>query len=255
MIGAVTTSTNASPRLTHRAQTVAQRCNVPCVPRSGSLPALLEAHGSLYVVRSDREEVCTPDHAIHVHPGLTRSRAHLGLQHPLIRAMGGRGRRARIADATLGLCQDALHLATSLEVNVLGCELSPAVFSLCEEGLGRLSRTDGPIAETARRITPVAGHARDILASQPDDHFDAVLIAPMFTAPDRAPPGYEAFRDAAIHGAATPRLVHEALRVAPRVVVKLERNSEVPEPLSSFNHARIFGRALTYVVLTRTAKS
>lgn len=251
MIAAVTTSTNASASLRERANAVSRACGVPFLQRSGSLAAMLREHAPLYVVRADREEIRSGTNAIHVHPALTLTRGHDGLSHPLIRAMGGRGPHRRVADATLGLCQDALHLATVLESEVLGCELSPAVFSLCEEGLARMSRPESPVTAAARRITPVAGDAQHILSGFPDDYFDGVLISPMFTAPERAPPGYPAFRDAAVHGAASPDLIREGLRVSPRVVVKLERRSDVPESLMEFRHSRIFGRALTYVVLTR----
>lgn len=245
----VTTAERPAEGLIARAHIVASRCGLPFRARNGSLTRTAGGQ-SCYVVGRRFDELWSPSARTHVHQGLTLARAHDGLEHPLIRAIAPDGRATRLADGTLGLAQDALHLSLVLGATLIGCEVSPVVFSLCEEGLGRLART-GRIAEAARRIEARLGDSAALLAGEPDDAFDAVLLSPMFTEPDRAPIGYEAFRGAATHAPVSAETVRQALRVAPRLVIKARPGEPVPVSLQERPRHVLSGRALEYWVFER----
>jgi hypothetical protein len=203
-----------------------------------------------YLVGRAREELWSPTARIHVHEGLTLARAHAGVDHPLIRALAPSGRATRIADGTLGLAQDALHIAATLGASILASEISPVVYSLCEEGLARLA-TASRVSEAARRIEIRLGPCAEVLATEPSDSLDAVLLAPMFVNPDRAPPGYDAFRGAARHSPVDAATLEQALRVAPRVVVKARPGEPIPPALQHHSRSQIDGKALQYWVFGR----
>ncbi|TNE87564.1 MAG: hypothetical protein EP330_17865 [Deltaproteobacteria bacterium] len=245
----VTTAERPTPELLARAAHIAERCGLPLRRRNGSMRRTAGA-AACYVVGKQREALWSPTASIFVHEGMTLARAADGLDHPLVRAVAPQGRASRIADGTLGLAQDALHLAMALDAEVLAAELSPVVFSLCEEGLPRLAH-DSPVAEAAARITPRLGDSATVFAGEPDDSFDAVLVSPMFTQPDRAPVGYEAFRGAAVHEPLGEATVAEALRIAPRLVIKARAGEPVPPSLEGRRRQVLRGRALEYWVVER----
>src|SRR5690606_3468418 len=113
------------------------------------------------------------------------------------------GPRNRIVDATLGMAADALHISDVLGCEVLGIEGSPAMYSLLEEGLPRVARTE----PAAKRIRLHFGEAAEVLSTLPDASVDAVYLSPMFLRPRRAAPGFELLRAVALHAPMGERLL------------------------------------------------
>lgn len=250
----VTTTTRPHPGQVDRARSVSERTGAPFVARSGAMAPLLAAAGAkrAYVVGRDRDEIVGPDASVHVHAGLLGARLSDGPRHPLLRAVapGGRGSIRRVFDGTLGLAQDALHLAAGLGVEVLGVEASPFVACLLEEGLGRLARGDDPVvAGAAAAIRPVAGRCGDVLATQADASWDVVFLEPMFDRPRAAAPGYAVFRGVALHATLDEATVAQALRVGRRLVVKVPSEAAAPDAVRPWSPSRIAGRAVDYWVV------
>lgn len=209
----VTTSVNAGERERRRAEDVAARCGVPFVPRRG--PPV----GLAYVVGRDRERLAEGVRSVSVGRGLLHARRAAGLAHPYLRAIGP---ARRVVDATLGLAQDALHVADVLGAEVTGIEASPAVHALCEEGLARLLR-DGLAA--AGRVRLVSGDARRVLAEVGEA--DVVVMSPMYDAPETAAPGFDLLRRVAHADRFDDDWLAAAWAIAPRVVVKVPRGTAV----------------------------
>jgi len=200
-------------------------------------------------VSAEREVLHARDGtSIGVDEGMLKTRLHAGRQHPLIRAVAPSPVTC-ILDATLGLAADALHLAAALGVPVTGTEINPVVFSLLEAGLARMRRGPEPAAAAAHHITPHLTDARTQLVREGPDSVDVVYLAPMFSDPKRAAPGYAVFRSVA-HGASLDEATLEAARTAARqrVVLKLARG-EVPPPCWPSDADRtVRGKAVTYRV-------
>lgn len=247
----VTTSHNLAPDRHERADQVATRCGVKRVARSGSLPLLFEQTGAelLYVVEADREVLLAREGgSIGVDEGMLKTRLHAGANHPLIRAIAPTP-VDRIVDATLGLAADALHLTAALEVPLIGTEISPVVFCLLEGGLARLRRGPDPAASAAQRIEARCVDARSCLETLGPDSVDVVYLAPMFSEPKRAVPGYPLFRKIA-HGATLDAATLDAARTAARqrVVLKLAKGEEAPDCWPSGEDRVVLGKAVAYRV-------
>ncbi len=246
----VTTGGRPTVALEARAREIAVRCGVPYAPRRGSMARLRADHGAdlVYVVGHDKERLDDGSRSLFVHEGLLRARLADGLGQPLIRAVtDGRAAR-RIVDGTLGLAIDALHLAAATGAEVLGIEAVPAIHALCESGLLRLA-AEG--LEAARRVTPRQGLNREVLGELDDDSADAVFLAPMFDAPAAAAPGWDLLRPLACYDPVGEEVVAEALRVAPRLAVKLAPEDRVPEALQRRAPAWVHGRSVRYAVVQR----
>lgn len=218
----VTTAHRPDEALVTRAHTVADRCGVQATRRTRGLARhLQEAGASLaYVVGRGEDWLATARARLRIDVGLLHAHHDQGPRHPLIRAIGP---AQHIADATLGMCHDALHVASVTGARVTGFEISPPLFSLAERGLARLA-SEGLAA--AGQITPLWGDARQLLASARD--VDVVMLSPMFDRPRSAPPGFELLRHVAHPAPLDPGWLHAALQVAPRVVVKARRTQPVP---------------------------
>lgn len=242
----VTTGERPGPETWERACQVATRCGVVATRRRGALRHLLGEGGLAYVVGRDKDRLDDGRHSLFVHPGLLAARLHAGRQQPLIRAiLGDRQAVQRVVDGTLGLAIDAMHLAGALDAEVVGVEASPAIYSLCEEGLARLAR-DGVAA--AGGVRPVLGTARDVLAGLPTGSADAVFLAPMFARAAPAAPGWDLLRPLAHAAPLDADTLREALRVGGRVVVKLSPQDPVPALLAGC--PRLRGSAVDYAILT-----
>jgi hypothetical protein len=244
----VTTSARAPDDVVARARRVAARCRAPFVARRRGLPRLLAEHDATvaYVATRAHDRLDDGQERLFVHEGLLQARLSKGLDHPLVRAVTG-GRPARhVVDGTLGLAIDALHLAEATGARVLGIEGAAAIRSLVHEGLPRLARGGW---QGARRVQPVGGTTHDVLRLLPDDGADAVFLAPMFEQPAEAAPGWDLLRPLAVHVPLDASTVAEALRVAPRVAVKLSPTDPVPTWAEGASWVR--SKALRYAVLTR----
>lgn len=243
----VTTSSRPTEAQQQRAAQVAARCGAPHVPRRHALQRhLAEAEASAaYVVGRHREQLSDGESSLFVHAGLLAARLTRGTDHPLVQAMTDGRPVRRLIDGTLGLAIDALHLAEATGAEVLAVEYAPAIRSLCEEGLPRLA-ADWP---AANRIRLWGGRTERVLGMLPDDHADAVFLAPMFDEPAAAAPGWHLLRPFALHDPLDAATVEQALRVAPRLVVKLSPADEVPGLLRGARMVR--SKALRYAVVER----
>ena len=222
-----------------RAAALAARFSCPFVPRKG-LEALAAEHDvdCFYVVGVEHEGLRLSTGAVtFVQPGLLKTKLNEGLRHPLVRAVSGHfdnGETDDVAvetvfDATLGLAGDALHVASALDVDVVGSEGSVVVHALLEEGLPRLAK----VALTARaariRLPPTAVDSLTTLRGMDDDSVDVVMLDPMMRRPLKAAPTFELVRHFAIAVPASAALLLEARRVARRrVVLKLARGIALP---------------------------
>ncbi len=249
----VTTSVNAGQKQHERADLVAQRCGASRMALTGTraVDALAPAD-TLYMVGRGRDELRTASGTLFVNQGLLKSRLHAGLDHPLIRALTDGRSVTRIIDGTLGLAGDGLHVAGALACEVIGIEASPAMFCLLEEGVARMTSEPGPVARCAARLQLHHGDCAQIMRTFPDNHADAVLLAPMYDSPDKAAPGFELLRSVAIYDPLSPEQVHEGLRVAPRVVVKWPGGEPPPPALGAFSSVScIEGQRVNYWLVTR----
>lgn len=225
----VTTAHRVQPELVQRVARVCAMTGWPSVTRQDQpLRALVQMHELVYVVGREQDRLVASDGELHVHPGLLKTRLHTGLDHPLIRAIAPRGCATHVIDATLGLAGDALHLAAALRCRVTGIEVAPPLAMLLESGLARLARQPDPVGGAAQRIDLHVGHATQVLAQRPENSANAVLLAPMYATPDRAMPGFHLLRQVAHHAPPDRELVRQALRVAPRLVVKVPRGAPPP---------------------------
>ncbi len=241
----VTTTTRPTSKQRARAHVVGQRCAAPVVPRRGALAAVLDAHGAslAYVVGRDLEWIASPSARLAADVGLLHAHVAAGARHPLVRAVGVPP-GGHVVDATLGLAHDALHLATVAGVQVTGIEIQPALFSLVEAGLPRLTGSWG-----AGLVRPRLGDARRLLSTL---HADAVVLSPMFDEPRRAPPGFELLRQLAHSAPLDASWLDAALRCAPRVVVKARRGQPIPSFAEVDLRQVVRGKAVDYWVIGPT---
>ncbi|MEM6988983.1 MAG: class I SAM-dependent methyltransferase [Myxococcota bacterium] len=248
----ITTTPKPSTTMLARAELVAERCCVSFVRRGGSLPALMEEQQSrlVYVVRRDHDELRLGDTTLFVHPGMVVLKRATGRRHPFLRALLLHGPCSEIVDATIGLGADALHAATELGVDVRGIEGSPVVFSLLEEGLGRLSAEASDFGRGAAKIRAELGGATEALRRMKSASADVVTIDPMFDTPRPAAHGFELLRKVA-HTAEPPApLLAEARRVArTHVVLKYPKRSTYPEC-----DACVDGKAVRYLIYDATPR-
>jgi 16S rRNA (guanine1516-N2)-methyltransferase len=231
----VTTAHNVTAAQHARAQRVSAALGVPLVERHNRLTTGTE-HGAtmLYVVRIGRDELVdvATGAGTHVQPGMLTIKRGQGRDHPFVRAVcgGAIDKPDTIFDGTLGLLNDALHLAVVLGCGVVGCEHSAVMQCLLDEGLQRLQRdADVDVADAARRIVMHKTDAMTALAARADHSIDVVTLDPMMSQPKKASPAFSMLRVVAHHAPADRALLIEARRVArSRVVLKLGKGAPLP---------------------------
>ena len=236
---AVTTGNVVDTVHQERAALLASRFSCALLPRR-NLQTMAADHGVdvFYIVRRMHEElrVAGGENAL-VQPGMMPTKMQQGEQHPFVRALRGEtaGKCDHVStlfDATLGLANDAVHLAAVTGASVLGCEQSPVLFALLQEGLPRIARgTPRSVAwaAAAGRVTPVNGDSARVLAALADDAVDIVVLDPMMSLTRRSAPSFSLLRAFAIMDRASPSLLLEARRVARlRVVFKLGKGAPLP---------------------------
>jgi hypothetical protein len=187
----------------------------------------------LYVVHRWKEELVHRDgRRTHVQPGPLPTKLQQGEAHALIRAVRGGSVDERIGsvfDATLGLANDAVHVATVTGAVVVGAEASVVLHALLEEGLVRMAASGERWAEAATRITALHGDSASVLAGRDDDSVDVVTVDPMMALTRRNAPAFDLVRAFAKMDLASPTLLREARRVARRrVVLKIGKGAELP---------------------------
>jgi hypothetical protein len=241
---AVTTGNVVNSAQQERAALLAARFSVRLLPRKNMENFVGDDDVDVfYVVRRTHEELRVAGgpqqeaQSALVQPGLMPSKLTQGEAHPFVRAVRGEtaGRRddvKSIFDATLGLANDAVHLAAVTGAAVIGCEQSPVLFSLLEEGLPRIARGSPRTlrwADAAARVSVVHGESAAILAGMADDAVDVVVLDPMMSRQKRSAPSFSLLRAFAVMDRASPRLLREARRVARlRVVFKLGKGAPLP---------------------------
>ncbi|MBX2800347.1 MAG: class I SAM-dependent methyltransferase [Myxococcales bacterium] len=200
-----------------------------------------------YVVGREREWLTDGVGRVAVHVGLLHAHRATGASHPLVRALSVDGTPpGTVIDATLGLCQDALHVAEVTGARMWGTEVSAPLFCLAESGLPRLA-AEGVAA--AARITPLCGDARQLLPTLPQA--DAVMLSPMFGTPAAAAPGFELLREVAVHAPLDHTWLAACLAAAPRVVMKVERRAPVPAFVTPHLTEVLHGKSVDYWLLER----
>ncbi|NCG18203.1 MAG: class I SAM-dependent methyltransferase [Rhodobacterales bacterium] len=244
----VTTSVNAGQTQHDRAQQIVDRCGAQRMALTGTRAvAALAPEDTLYMVGRSRDELRNATDTLFVNQGLLKSRLHSGANHPLIRALNDGKPVTRVIDGTLGLGGDGLHIAGALSCEVIGIEASPAMFCLLEEGLARMATDRPPVSECAAAIQLIRGDCAKIMATFPNDHADAVLLAPMYDSPDKAAPGFQLLRSVAVYDPLSREQLLEGLRVAPRVVIKWPGGEPPPPAMGAFaNTACIEGQRVNY---------
>ncbi len=257
---AVTTGRDVDPQHLERAALLAARFSCPLLPRGNLEKMAAGAHDvdngganndddeadeadekkrgfdCFYVVRRACEELRHKDgRSAHVQPGMMPTKLQQGRTHPFLRAVLGtnsiEGERdvATLFDGTLGLANDAVHLAAVTGAAVVGVEASPWLAALLEEGLPRIARSRAPWAAAAGRITAVHGDSADVLAGMDSDSVDVVVVDPMMSRVRKSAPAFDLLREFAKMDRASPRLLREGLRVARRrVVLKLGKGAPLP---------------------------
>lgn len=129
---------------------------------------------------------------------------------------------ARVLDATLGLAADASIAACVVGDSgcVVGLEASPLLYLAVSYGLAHYEAAAPELTAALRRVQPVQAVAADYLTQCADDSFDVVYFDPMFRWPVQASNAMAALRPLAWEQPLEPAVLQQALRVAPRVVVK-----------------------------------
>lgn len=189
------------------------------------------------------------------HPGLWDQKRRAGPHHPLLRALSPHGDCLRILDATAGLGQDALHIATFGHA-VIATESEPVLGCLLKGFLQRAAATSEPWSEATRRIRVVLADHREALPLLPSHGLEVVFFDPMFPEARKAAPSYPLFRAWADPGPLTRDAVEQARRIArERVVVKVPPGSALglsdgPTTGLGFNR-RVASRAFDYWVIEK----
>lgn len=251
----VTTAPRPDAALEARAQALSARFGATYAPRQGSVAGLLRDHGRAhaYIVGREREELRGGGEVLYIHPGLFYLKRVTGPSHPLLRALhpDGEAPLGALVDGTLGLAGDAIHAASALGVRVIGCEASPVLAALLEEGLPRLARAGRGWSPGAARVELRREDALTTLRGLADDAVDVVYLDPMFEEPLRASAGFELVRRYAVHAPLSEALLAEAWRVAARRVVVKVAGKAPPPPFAPGPGwtRRVRGQAVDYEVI------
>jgi len=232
---AVTCSRNAGAKLSALAHRVAARLGAEYFARPDNfeLAELLRERGvtALVVVTQKGLRLVTETGMFTYHPGMGTVRLKNLLtgdrsceRDHFIEAVQLRP-GMRYLDGTLGLAGDALiasHIVGS-EGLVVGLEASRLIHLAVSYGLKHYSSKLPELAFALRRIKAIHAQALPYLKTLPSDSFDVVYLDPMFRFPVKKSVGIAALRPLAYAEPLTREIIAEALRVAPRVVVKERR--------------------------------
>ncbi len=246
----VTTAYRANDEMYARARAVAERCAVPLVPRQ-SLPKLRARAQLVYVVGKAEEFVFSEHGRLIAGEGLLKLKRVDGRQHPLHRAVAPDGiETSTVFDGTMGMGQDALHLAVVSGLSIDGVDASPALVCLVENFMVRAAER---WADAPSRVRVRVGSAEAALASLSAGAYDVVYLDPMFDVAMPSQPDFVVLRDLACDAPLTTAVLAEATRVArQRVVVKvrtLARPTAAP-PAPGWNR-RVAGRAFNYWIIEK----
>ena len=134
----------------------------------------------------------------------------------------------RYLDCTLGLGADALiasHLVGEMG-RVVGLEASFLLYFVVSRGLKNYRSRYLELDRDLHRLETYHTEALPFLRQQPADSFDVIYFDPMFQFPVKTSSSMQPLRPLAFEQPLTGETVQEALRVAPRVVIK-ERGEKI----------------------------
>ncbi|MCO4761198.1 MAG: class I SAM-dependent methyltransferase [Myxococcales bacterium] len=216
------------------AEAVAARLRLAQFRRGNqSLAKMSARHGPggwLIVHPTEGLHAKTPDGTLwRWHPGLARVRVGsraAGHPDPLLDALACKP-GMRVLDANLGQGHDAIVAADAGAV-VTGLEIDPIVHAITTDGLARCALPE--LRAAALRIETICADQAEFLACAPTNSFDAVVLSPMYQAPEFRAEDLVQLRQVAASGWPTDETLAHALRVAPRVIVKVEPHRHPPLP-------------------------
>lgn len=234
---AVTTSTNNSPALEERAQSIARELSAVYAPRQrGPISAVFDETLAERIVVVEHDRLSLHDASgfeYRYHPNLALVR---GLN--FLRGQGDTFLRAAdlsegetVLDCTLGFGTEALLSALAVGQNgeVVGLESVPELALLTREGLQRFRLLQKPLEEAMRRVAVVTADYRDYLPRAASNSVDLVYFDPFFGEPVSG--SEHTILPLARFGNQSPldaRSLLEARRVARRIVmVKQSRNADL----------------------------
>lgn len=241
----VSSSKNASPLLVQRAQKWAEKLNLPYLERytAGNLEEILgeDAIDGVLAATKEGPVIYYPGGKFFYHPGFAtiRWKRVAGGENDVFLRATELKKGEKFLDCTLGLAADSIIAAAAVGEtgSVTGLEASDMLYFLTSEGLKNYQSKIPEMSEAMRRIEVVHDVAENFLKKQPDDAFDVIYFDPMFQRPVKGSSAMEILRPLAYVGGLEKSTVDEALRVAPRVVIK-ERS---PAILASLGCSEIAG--------------
>lgn len=137
----------------------------------------------------------------------------------------------RYLDCTLGLAGDAViasHLVGA-RGKVMGLEASPLLYFVVSKGLKTYDAGIKELNTDLRRIETCQTEAGEFLKKQAADSYDVVYFDPMFRFPVKKSTAMSVLRPLAWEQPLAVETVQEALRIAPKVVIKERRENILRE--------------------------
>lgn len=164
------------------------------------------------------------------HPGMAVARLRLakdGHEEPLYKAIEPFS-GMHILDCTLGLASDAVSMALYIgdEGKISGLEASKALYIITDYGLKNYAANNKKIAQAIKKISVRNERYEDFLA-QSEEHFDVAYFDPMFDHGLYKSSGINALRPFADYTQLSQETLEQALRIAPKAVVKFRQNANL----------------------------
>jgi 16S rRNA (guanine1516-N2)-methyltransferase len=253
----VTTALKTTPELTARAQSLAAELNTTTVRRGVfGLPKLFAQYPDaqrILIAQTDRLLLVDREgHEFFYHPNM----AFLRLGNLL---RGGRDLLIEAAelepgdsvlDCTLGYASEAIlcaHLVGDIG-EVHGIESVPELGIVVRDGLKTVTTDHRLLNEAMRRVRVVhLGHHLEFLRNCESRRYDVVCFDPFFEVELEGSAPFAPIRFFGDHGRLLPEALHEARRIARRVVlVKTERFAETLETMGITERVESRGGKVTY---------
>ncbi len=225
---AVTTGRDAGVKYAAQAKAWANSLGVPYFERAGAGTVdkiLAEKDLDCFIAACVRGPVLfSSSGKFFYHPGMSVLRLQKlqkGLPDNFIEA-AGLCAGMRVFDGTLGLGSDAIIASYVVGVSgkVVGTEASLPLFFTVAHGLQNYIAENGELTAAMRRITLQHGLAGEYLKKLPSNSFDVVYFDPMFQKPVEGAAAMDAMRPYVFAASLREETVAEALRVAPKIVIK-----------------------------------
>ena len=206
----------------------AQELHVDFLPRQaeGSLQQILSDYGldCLLVATQKGPQIYTQEGFLRFHPGMAVLRLENIRKKQKDNFATACALQAgdRFLDCTLGFGSDSA-IASYLvgpQGKVVGLEGSKPLWFLVRDGLAHYQCENPLLTEALERIEAVNGKAEVYLKSLAADSFDVVYFDPMFKHPIQASSNMVPLRPVAYYKPLDRAMLLEALRVAPKVIVK-----------------------------------